>query len=215
MYANAQEHFASGQHQELLVQAYSLSVIERFNNHPSTAIALEYEDYLAKRGVDRLKKQLVVDRGILNSEYMKCKGLPPETDMRDKVLEILTKLLESYAGMLNGPRIAIAMDERNEFSEALRGLDSQLRNIFEAFIYSSWNSEVEYSILSTLVSRSRDVAQYATTYSPGTRPPKYRITKVSSPIGQILLSKCETARFCAEKSLGRLRKTSQGSARLS
>lgn len=92
MYANAQECFASGQHQELPDQAYSLIVIERFDNHPSTAIALEYEDYLAKRTVDRLKKQLIVERGILDSKYMKCKGLPPEADMRYKVQEILTKL---------------------------------------------------------------------------------------------------------------------------
>ncbi|KAG0247022.1 hypothetical protein BG011_002204 [Mortierella polycephala] len=94
MSANAQEYFASAQHQELLDQACSLSVIEGFDNHPSTAIAQEYEDCLAKRGVDGLKKQLVVDRGILNSNYMECKGLPPEADMRDKVLEILTKLCE-------------------------------------------------------------------------------------------------------------------------
>ncbi|KAF9335351.1 hypothetical protein BG006_000294 [Podila minutissima] len=52
----------------------------------------EYEDCLAKRGVSGLKKQLIVDRGMLNSIYMECKGLPPEADMRDKVMEILTKL---------------------------------------------------------------------------------------------------------------------------
>lgn len=84
--------FASTQHQGLPDQACSLSVIEGFDNHPSTAIAREYEDCLAKRGVDGLKKQLIVDHGMLNSNYMECKGLPPEADMRDKVLEILTKL---------------------------------------------------------------------------------------------------------------------------
>jgi len=69
-----------------------LSVIEGFDDHPSTAIAQEYLNCLAKRGIDGLKKQLIVDRGILNSKYMECKGLPQETDMQDEVLEILTKL---------------------------------------------------------------------------------------------------------------------------
>ena len=96
MSANAQEYFASAQHQELLDQACSLSVIEGFDNHPSTAIAQEYVDCLVKHGVDGLKKQLIVDRGILNSKYMECKGLPLEADMRDKVLEILTKLYVEY-----------------------------------------------------------------------------------------------------------------------
>lgn len=92
MSANAQEYFASAQHQELLDQACSLSVIEGFDNHPSTAIAQEYVDCLAKHGVNGLRKQLIMDRGVLNSKYMKCKGLPLEADMRDKMLEILTKL---------------------------------------------------------------------------------------------------------------------------
>ncbi|KAF9318826.1 hypothetical protein BG006_003123 [Podila minutissima] len=67
MSANAQEYFASSQHQEPLDQACSLSVIEGFDNHPSTAIAQEYVDCLAKHGVDGLKKQLIVDRGVLNT----------------------------------------------------------------------------------------------------------------------------------------------------
>lgn len=85
---NAQEYFASSQHQELLDQACSLSVIEGFDNYTSTAIAQEYVDCLARHGVDGLKKQLIVDRGILNSKYMECKSLPPEADMRDSFVRI-------------------------------------------------------------------------------------------------------------------------------
>ncbi|KAG0356587.1 hypothetical protein BG005_004493, partial [Podila minutissima] len=103
-------------------QACSLSVIEGFDNHPSTAIAREYEDCLAKRGVDGLKKQLIVDHGMLNSNYMECKGLPPEADMRDKVLEILTKLDET---MLETSKIIHHMQslEHGDVSDAGRKVD--------------------------------------------------------------------------------------------
>ncbi|KAF9203139.1 hypothetical protein BGZ59_001795 [Podila verticillata] len=122
MSANAQEYFASAQRQELLDQACSLSVIEGFDNHPSTAIAQEYVDCLAKHGVDGLKKQLIVDRGILNNKYMECKGLPPEADMRDKVLEILTKLDET---MLEASKVMRHMQslEHGDVSDAGRKVD--------------------------------------------------------------------------------------------
>ncbi|KAG0289569.1 hypothetical protein BGZ98_003785 [Dissophora globulifera] len=73
-------------------RACLLSVIDGFHKHPLTVIAQEYEDCLAKRGVEGLETQLVVDRGILNSKHVKYKGLRTEIAMRDKVLEILTKL---------------------------------------------------------------------------------------------------------------------------
>ncbi|KAG0308924.1 hypothetical protein BGZ99_001024 [Dissophora globulifera] len=87
-----QDYFANAQNQEIFDRACPLSVIGEFHKHPSIVIAQEYEDCLAKRGVEGLKTQLIVDRGILNSKHMKYKGLPAEIAMRDKVLEILTKL---------------------------------------------------------------------------------------------------------------------------
>ncbi|KAF9092399.1 hypothetical protein BGX27_001801, partial [Mortierella sp. AM989] len=87
MCANTQEYFDKVQHPGLFRVAFSLSVIEGFDSHPSVAIAQEYEDCITNRGVKGLLKQLIVDRGILHSKYMDHEDLPS-----DKVLEILTKL---------------------------------------------------------------------------------------------------------------------------
>ncbi|GJJ77246.1 hypothetical protein EMPS_09605 [Entomortierella parvispora] len=92
MSANVQDFLVESQHQQLLDQAYSLSVIEGFDNHPSIAIAQEYVECLVKHGVDGLRRQLIIDRGILNSRFVDSRILPDEANLRDKVLEILTIL---------------------------------------------------------------------------------------------------------------------------
>ncbi|KAG9065519.1 ATP-dependent DNA helicase Q1 [Linnemannia hyalina] len=66
--------------------------VQEFNTHPSTAIAQEYQKCLIEHEVNGLLKQVIVSRRVLISKYMDCERLPPEAEMRDKVLEILTRL---------------------------------------------------------------------------------------------------------------------------
>ncbi|ORZ27812.1 hypothetical protein BCR41DRAFT_383520 [Lobosporangium transversale] len=122
MSANTQDYFDKVQHPELFEEAFSLSVIDGFDSHPSIAIAQEYEDRLSKHGVKGLLKQLIVDRGILHSNYMDHDDLPPEADMRDKVLEILTKLGET---MLKASKTMRHMqwEEHGDISDTGRKVD--------------------------------------------------------------------------------------------
>jgi hypothetical protein len=89
MSANACEHFEESDHEEVLTQARSLSFIQGFDQHPSTSFLREYVACLEEGGVNSLRKQLIIRRGLLNTF---TENLRDESAMEDKVIEILILL---------------------------------------------------------------------------------------------------------------------------
>ncbi|KAG0220485.1 hypothetical protein BGW41_007918, partial [Actinomortierella wolfii] len=94
MSKRACQHFED-QHEESLVKtARSLSVIQGFEEHACTAITQRYSSILAEKGLDYLRKKLIVDRGAIYTEYLDRGRLPADVEMEDKVLQILLLLCQ-------------------------------------------------------------------------------------------------------------------------
>ncbi|KAG9061333.1 hypothetical protein KI688_007311 [Linnemannia hyalina] len=70
------QHFGELDEEHVVETAKSLSVIDGFEEHECTIIIRKYSVILAKKGVDYLKKILILDQGAIYRKYMDLKQLP-------------------------------------------------------------------------------------------------------------------------------------------
>ncbi|KAF8926572.1 hypothetical protein BGZ47_002656 [Haplosporangium gracile] len=122
MSKRACQHFEELKEEDLVETAKSLSVIDGFEKHECTIITRKYSSILVEKGVDYLRKRLIIDRGAIYKEHVDLEQLPANTELEDKVLQILVLLGEKAleASKIMRQRQAA---EYSEVSESGRKVD--------------------------------------------------------------------------------------------
>ncbi len=92
MSKRACQHFEERQEEDLVEKAKSLSVIQGFEEHDCTAITQKYSSILAEKGLDYLRKKLIIDRGAIYKDHLDLEKLPANVELKDRVLQILLLL---------------------------------------------------------------------------------------------------------------------------
>ncbi|KAG0280776.1 hypothetical protein BGZ96_001426, partial [Linnemannia gamsii] len=92
MSKRACQHFEKLEGEDLVETAKSLSVIDGFEKHECTIITRKYSSILVEKGADYLRKRLITDRGAIYKEPVDLEQLPLNTELEDKVLQILVLL---------------------------------------------------------------------------------------------------------------------------
>jgi hypothetical protein len=77
-------HFGELDEADLVETAKSLSVIDGFEKHECTIITRKYGSILVAKGVNYLRKGLIVDRGAIHKEHMDLEQLPANAELEDK-----------------------------------------------------------------------------------------------------------------------------------
>src|SRR5690554_1837055 len=92
MSKGACRHFEELDEEHLVETAKSSSVIDGFEEHRCTIIIRKYSAILAEKGVDNLKKRLILDQGAIYKKHMNLEQLPASAELEDRTLQILVLL---------------------------------------------------------------------------------------------------------------------------